>query len=77
MHEIGHIYLNHLTDFESTKIYRGSLSRAENKVLENEANAFARNVLSPVSMYLTLKNKSTSNVARTFGLTQSAKRNKN
>lgn len=72
MHEIGHIYLNHLTDFESTKIYRGSLSRAENKVLENEANAFARNVLSPVSMYLTLKNKSTSNVARTFGLTQSA-----
>lgn len=72
MHEIGHIYLKHLTDFEATTIYRGSLSRQENKVLENEANAFARNVLSPASMYLTLKNKSVSNVARTFGITEAA-----
>ena len=47
MHEIGHIYLSHLLDFEATKIYRGSLTKSENRVLENEANAFARNV--PVS----------------------------
>lgn len=72
MHEIGHIYLNHLTDFDATKIYRGSLTREENRVLENEANAFARNVLSPISMYLTLKDKSTLNVARTFGITETA-----
>lgn len=72
MHEIGHIYLNHLIDFESTKIYRGSLNKQENKVLENEANAFARNVLSPVSIYLTLKDKSVSNVIKTFGITETA-----
>lgn len=72
MHEIGHIYLSHLLDFEATKIYRGSLTKSENRVLENEANAFARNVLSPVSMYLTLKNKSAINVARTFGITTTA-----
>lgn len=72
MHEIGHIYLGHLLDFEATKIYRGSLTKSENRVLENEANAFARNVLSPVSMYLTLKNKSVQNVAHTFGITTAA-----
>lgn len=72
MHEIGHIYLSHLLDFEATKIYRGSLTKSENRVLENEANAFARNVLSPVSMYLTLKNKSVLNVAHTFGISTAA-----
>ena len=44
MHEIGHIYLNHLVDFDVTLLYRGSLTQDENKVLENEANAFARNI---------------------------------
>lgn len=72
MHEIGHIYLNHLKDFDITLLYRGSLSNAENKVLENEANAFARNVLAPVSMYLTLKNKSINNISSTFGISLSA-----
>lgn len=72
MHEIGHIYLNHLIDFESTQIYRGSLTQSENKVLENEANAFARNVLVPISMYVTIKNKSIPNIARTFGITHAA-----
>jgi len=69
MHEVGHIYLNHLTDFEATKIFRGSLTVAENKVLENEANAFARNVLAPTSMVRHLKEKSPSTVSGAFGLT--------
>ena len=73
MHEIGHIYLNHLVDFEKTEMLRGGefvtrLTKQEYKVLENEANAFARNVLSPISMYFTLKDKSIENVAWTFGL---------
>ena len=77
MHELGHIYLNHLVDFEKTVILRNdkitsSLTKPECRVLENEANAFARNVLSPVSMFLTLKNKSVSNVAYTFGLSVAA-----
>lgn len=72
VHEIGHIYLKHLIDFEATQIYRGSLSKSENRILENEANSFARNVLVPISMYLTLKDRSATNVSFTFGITVSA-----
>lgn len=77
MHELGHIFLNHLIDFEKTEMFRngefvGSLTKQEYRVLENEANAFARNVLSPISMYLTLKDKSVNNVASTFGISTSA-----
>lgn len=72
MHEVGHIYLHHLTDFEATKLYRGSLTRQENKILENEANAFARNVLVPTSMLQHLKNKDIYNVSIQFGITPTA-----
>ena len=72
MHEIGHIYLKHLIDFEATQLYRGSLTKSENKVLENEANAFARNVLVPTAMLNHLKNKSAENLARRFGITTAA-----
>lgn len=72
MHEIGHIYLNHLVDFESTRLYRGSLTKEENKVLENEANAFARNVLVPTSILEHLKNKSPENISSIFGITVKA-----
>lgn len=77
MHELGHIFLNHLVDFEKTEIMRNGkitsgLTRQEYKVLENEANAFARNVLSPVPMFLTLKDKSINNVSFTFGISPSA-----
>lgn len=77
MHEIGHIYLKHLVDFEKTEMLRNGkfitcLTKQEYKVLENEANAFARNVLSPISMYFTLKDKSIENIAWAFGLSISA-----
>lgn len=72
MHEIGHIYLNHLIDFEATRLYRGSLTKEENRVLENEANAFARNVLVPTAMLEHLKDKNTHNIALQFGITERA-----
>lgn len=72
MHEIGHIYLNHLIDFENTELSQCGLSKAENTILENEANAFARNVLAPVSMINQLKDKSVKNISSRFGLTPSA-----
>lgn len=72
MHEIGHIYLNHLIDFDITLLYRGSLSQDENKVLENEANAFARNVLTPVSLVQQLTDKSPENISAKFGITYHA-----
>lgn len=72
MHEIGHIYLNHLVDFDITLLYRGSLSHDENKVLENEANAFARNVLAPVSLVQQLADKAPENISAKFGITYHA-----
>jgi len=74
MHEIGHIYLNHLVDFEKTCIQRGGLTKAEDQVLENEANAFARNVLVPTSMIQQLNNKNPSKIAEIFGITYKAAR---
>lgn len=44
-HEIGHIVLGHL-DFSGTSL-RDSLTKAQYKILEKEANAFTRNVLAP------------------------------
>lgn len=45
-HEIGHIVLGHLTEFEDTSIQSG-LSVASKKVLETEADAFAAELLAP------------------------------
>lgn len=72
MHEIGHIYLNHLKDFEATKLLRNSLTNAENRILENEANSFARNVLAPTFMIQQLKDKSLQNISITFGISIAA-----
>lgn len=55
MHEIGHIYLRHLIDFKETIIKRSEMTMSKYKVLENEANAFARNVLAPAPIVTTLK----------------------
>lgn len=45
-HEIGHIILGHLTEFEDTSIQNG-LSATSKKVLETEADAFAAELLAP------------------------------
>lgn len=51
MHEIAHIYLNHFRDFEQLKISRVVSSTGCNyNTLETEANIFARNVLSPITL---------------------------
>lgn len=56
MHEIGHIYLKHLEEFEQTVLARGynGLSEWEYGVLELEAGIFASEVLSPYPILLTL-----------------------
>ena len=45
VHEIGHIYLNHLSDFKKTSITKDSLSLEEYNHLEFEADMFAGEVL--------------------------------
>lgn len=71
-HEIGHICLRHLTDFENTKLYRGSLSKEENTVLENEANAFARNVYAPAIITYRMKKCNDVTVANYFNISEPA-----
>lgn len=75
-HELGHICLNHLIDFEITEtpknIDNPEMPRWQYDVLEREANAFARNILVPVSLYYSLKNKTSSNIRRHFGITLDA-----
>ncbi len=54
-HEIGHIILNHLRDFESTTAISNNISEDEYKILENEANCFARNILAPAPLVKQMK----------------------
>lgn len=72
MHEIGHIYMNHLVDFQETILTRSTLTEEKYKVLEDEANGFARNVLAPVMIVKQLKYKDPMNLVEYFGLSQSA-----
>ena len=52
MHELGHIVLGHLTDFEETALCRGGgLTDAQTRVLEKEADAFAGELLAPVAFF--------------------------
>lgn len=46
-HEIGHIILGHLIDFEETALNRGGLSKKQYGVLEVEAHWFAEAILAP------------------------------
>ncbi len=55
MHEIGHIKLGHLTDFEETILRRSELTEEKYEVLEREAHAFARNSLAPAAVVNRIK----------------------
>jgi hypothetical protein len=74
-HEIGHIVLKHLEDFEETEIHRG-LTEEENEVLEKEADAFASEYLAPSDILL-LCNCTTKNfIVKLCGLSNQAAENK-
>ncbi len=72
MHEIGHIYMKHLTDFDETILARSSLTEQKYQVLENEVNSFARNVLSPVMIVKELGIKNANELINYFGITKRA-----
>ena len=72
MHEIGHIYLKHFIDFEKTILRCKKLSKCEYKILENEANAFARNVLAPAPIIEQLPEKSKENICSFFHMRNDA-----
>lgn len=72
LHEIGHIYLNHFVDFDETKIKRTSMTNKQYKVLENEANCFARNVIAPAVIVNKLNLNTPEKIYNYFGITESA-----
>jgi rRNA maturation endonuclease Nob1 len=72
MHEIGHIYMKHLIDFDQTLMTRGSLSKEEYKVLEEEANVFARNALAPAVVIHTLSVDNKKEIKKVFSLSDKA-----
>lgn len=73
MHEIGHIVLGHLDDYPCGQMARDGLTDAEYRVLEDEANCFACNALTPAILALQLKSVFTATVCqKVFGLSRSA-----
>lgn len=72
MHEIGHIYLNHLTEFDETILKRSALTEEKYRVLENEANSFARNTLAPAVLVKELNITTERELMEYFHLSQSA-----
>lgn len=72
LHEIGHIYLNHFIEFDETILSRSNLSESSYKVLENEANCFARNVIAPAVIVKHLNLDTPAKIERYFGITNSA-----
>lgn len=53
-HELGHIVLNHLTDFPQTNYEKDLLTNEQLEVLDKEANAFAGEILAPESLLIGL-----------------------
>lgn len=72
LHEIGHIYLNHFTDFDETVLKRNSMDKDQYKVLENEANCFARNVIAPAVIAHKLNLDTPEKISAYFGITDAA-----
>lgn len=72
-HEIGHIILNHHKDFDVTSILEDNFTKEEYKILENEANCFARNLLAPAPLIQCLSfHEYYLNVSKFFNITLKA-----
>ncbi|WP_185923351.1 ImmA/IrrE family metallo-endopeptidase [Brevibacillus brevis] len=74
MHEIGHIFLNHLSDFDETILQRSSLTKPKYDILEKEVNAFARNVLAPPAIVNRLKIRNVNDIVYYFRISPTAAR---
>ncbi|MCM3594179.1 ImmA/IrrE family metallo-endopeptidase [Metabacillus idriensis] len=72
MHEVGHIYMKHLIDFEQTLLRRSKLNHNEYTVLEEEANVFARNALAPALVVKGLECREVKDLKEMFILSNKA-----
>lgn len=76
MHEIGHIVLGHLDDFDETILRRSLLTEEQYSVLEKEANAFSRNFLAPAPLVIEMKREwgdvYSTDIQKTFNISRAA-----
>jgi Zn-dependent peptidase ImmA (M78 family) len=71
MHEIGHIVMSHLTDFEEASIDNG-MTVGKFKVLERESDIFASNFLAPVPVVDMMRPIDLNGLETNFGLSLQA-----
>ncbi len=74
-HEIGHIFMGHLTDFEFTQLH-GRLDSKQYWVLEREANVFAAELLAPISILKRIRLCSAEDIARLCQISNDAAKNR-
>lgn len=72
LHEIGHIYLGHFTEFNETILSRYNITKQQYKILENEANCFARNILVPAGVIFRFNDLNPNIISNIFEVTTSA-----
>jgi Zn-dependent peptidase ImmA (M78 family) len=72
MHEIGHIYMKHLIDFDQTLLRRSTLNHLEYNILEEEANVFARNALAPALVVKNLEYSDIKDIKEVFNISNKA-----
>lgn len=75
-HEIGHIVLGHLQYFMETGINRGGLTPAKCKVLEDEADFFAAELLEPMRLVKVLGCRNYREVMQVFQVSRKAATNR-
>lgn len=71
-HEIGHIALGHLDDFEETKMFRSGLTDDSYSILEQEAHAFASELLTPSVLLLACRILESDNIQRVCRISKEA-----
>ncbi len=72
MHEIGHIILGHLTDFEETALDRGGITNNKYAVLEIEAHFFAAEFLMPTALLKYFSDITVDEIVLLFGVSEEA-----
>lgn len=75
-HEIGHIIMGHLHCYKETSISRGGLTPKKYKVLEDEADFFAAELLQPMTLVKALGCRTQKEVMQVFNVSRKAAANR-
>ena len=75
-HEISHILLNHLIEFEQTELNRGGINKTAYKALETEADVMAKNLLAPYHLIKKLQIRNWETIFNLFNTSKDASKNR-